>query len=124
MLSDAWSLTLDLILWKKLFEDGLKQIKNIPSWIDELYYTSMSFGDLLQYHVADDRFIGLQIPARAQDQKWSMYWFHTEQARLKFTLVLENEGFEVIIAEDTIMQNAGNHVVLTDFPDLNLRAFY
>lgn len=84
----------------------------------------MIFGELLQYHVADDRFVGLQTPVQALDDKWSMYWFHTEQERRRFAIVLENEGFDVILAEDTIMQDAGNHVVLTDFPELTLRTFY
>lgn len=84
----------------------------------------MIFGELLQYHVADDRFVGLRTPAACYDVKWSMYWFQTQHARSRFADVLENEGFDVILAEDTIMDANGNYIVLTDFPVLDVREFY
>lgn len=102
----------------------MKNVNKIPKWIDELYYTSMIFGELLSYHAADDRFEGLVLPPEVYVEKWSMFWFSTETARHRFAQIVQSGGFDVILAEDTIMDHIGNHVVLTDFPELNLRDYF
>lgn len=96
----------------------MKDKDDIPSWVHELYYTAMIFDELLVYHAADDRFVDLDVPERVFDEKWWMYWFETEAVQRRFADELSSKGYDVILAQDTIMEKYGNFVVLSNLGNL------